>query len=87
MVYGSTTNELFRQGLIPVADVHAAADAFLANPQPSLHPLGTRYHLDIAAAVRADELARRILHDPGSALPAKQAAVRTAILLAQPRTR
>ena len=82
-----TVSDLFRRGAIPAADVHAAADAYLTNPQVGLLPLGTIYAVNVAVAVEADGLACRMLGDPGVALPAKRAAARTAILLARPQKR
>ncbi|WP_336489442.1 hypothetical protein [Methylobacterium nigriterrae] len=82
-----TVNDLFKRGAIPIAAVHAAADTYLTHPGTGMLPLGRAYAVNVVAAVEADALARCLLRDPGVALPVKQAAARTAILLARPRER
>ncbi len=87
MVTGPTISELIKQGIVLAADVHEAADAFLADPKVTFAALTAGYVVNVAAAVRQDRFARAILRSPTMAWPARQAAVRTAILLARPETR
>jgi len=84
MATGPTISELVKQGAILAADVHEAADAFLTDPTMTVAALTAGYVINVAAAVRRDRLARAILRSPTTAWPARQAAVRTAILLARP---
>ena len=85
MAANSTVGDLLHQGAILARDVHVAADAYLADPGISLFLLGVGYVLDLAAAVEADTFACKVLRNPAVTRPAKQAAVRAAILLARPR--
>lgn len=84
MATGPTISELVKQGVILAADVHEVADAFLTDPTISIVALAAGYVVNVAAAVRRDRFARAILRETTIAWPARQAAVRTAILLARP---
>ncbi len=83
---GPTVGGLLSSGEIRPADLSAAVDAFLANPDPGLVLIG-EYEVDVAAAVAARPHAVKVLQAARSGVAARRAAVRTAILLAQPRRR
>ena len=80
-----TINDLRKQGLISDADVDAAVDTFMADPALSAFIFGDVCRLNLGAAVKAGRLALDTLRDPKASSGLKRAAVREAILLAQPQ--
>ncbi|WP_156368999.1 hypothetical protein [Methylobacterium sp. Leaf100] len=50
-----TTGELFKAKAVTEADIVAAVDAFMADPNTTAFLFGEGYRLDIAEAVRAHE--------------------------------
>ena len=84
MAENPTTGELFKAKAILEADVVAAVDAFMADPTTTLVVFGEGYRIDLAAAVRNHEWASVTVATKDATEHLKRAAVRTAILLAQP---
>ena len=84
MAENPTTDELYKAGAIPEADVVAAVDAFIADPTTTLFVLGDGYRLDLARAVRSHPFANATISGGEATRTRKYSAVRTAILLARP---
>ncbi|WP_336490026.1 hypothetical protein [Methylobacterium nigriterrae] len=84
MATDPTIGDLFKQALVLDADVHAAVDAYMADAETGVFPVGEGYGLDLAAAVDAYGPAKRALADPNTSDAFKRTMVRTALLLARP---
>ena len=83
-----TTGDLLAQSLVTEDDLTAAVNAYLTDPSTTRQfPLGAAYTLNLIAAVRVHKYAGRTLNDPDASDSLKRAAVRKAILLAQPEKR
>ncbi|MER2266486.1 hypothetical protein [Methylobacterium oxalidis] len=82
-----TTSDLFKAKAITDGNVHAAVDAYIADPSTSLFVMGEGYGLDLAEAVQAHKWAKATVSHPTATEHLKRAAVRTAILLARPEKR
>lgn len=80
-----TVGTLFKSKDIDVDALHAAVDAYLADPTTTEFPLGGGYVLDLAAAVEAHPASRKALADPKESPVFKRTMVHTAIILAHPR--
>ena len=85
MATDPTIGELFKQALVLDADVRAAVDAYMADAETGVFPVGEGYGLDLAAAVGAHGPAKRALADPSASDGFKRTMVRTALLLARPQ--
>jgi hypothetical protein len=84
MAADPTIGELFKQALVLDADVRSAVDAYMADAETGVFPVGEGYGLDLAAAVEAHGPAKRALADPNASDSYKRTMVRTALLLARP---
>jgi hypothetical protein len=73
--------------LILGADLKAAVDAYMADPEVGLCPLGGSYMLDLTAAVGANRFALDTMCDPSVGPIHKREAVRAMILAAKPTRR
>jgi hypothetical protein len=83
-----TTGDLLAQSLVIEDDLTAAVNAYLTDPSTTRQfPLGAAYTLNLIAAVRVHKYVGRTLDDPDASDSLKRAAVRKAILLAQPEKR
>ena len=80
MATDPTIGELFKQALVLDADVRAAVDAYMADTETGVFPVGEGYGLDLAAAVDANGPAKRALADPSASNGFKRTG-RTALLL------
>lgn len=78
------TLDLFATLDIVDDDVSAVVDAYLANPKPGLMEFGEGYRIDPAAAVASHPFARTLINQPWTDAALRRAAVRAAILLAEP---
>jgi hypothetical protein len=82
-----TTGELFKAKAITAEDLHAAVDAYMADPTTTLFVMGESYGLNLAEAVRLHEWASVTVAHSTATDHLKRTAVRTAILLARPEKR
>ena len=87
MATGLTFGDLFKQALVLDADVCGAVDAYMADAQTGVFPIGEGYGLDLSAAFDAHGTARKVLADPGTSDTFKRTMARTPILLAPPKKR
>ncbi|MGU3668435.1 hypothetical protein ACLBX9_30000 [Methylobacterium sp. A49B] len=65
-------------------DITAVVEAYLANPQSGPINFGEGFRIDPAAAVAGHPFARTLMSQPWASDDLRRAAVRAAILLAQP---
>lgn len=65
-------------------DVVAVVSAYIADPTSGLISFGEGYRIDPAAAVAAHPFAKTLISQPWTSAELRRAAVRAAILLAQP---
>ena len=65
-------------------DVSAVVDAYLADPTSRLVKFGEGYQINPAAAVASHPFARTLIAQPWADMSLRRAAVRAAILLAEP---
>lgn len=65
-------------------DVSAVVDAYLADPSSGSVMFGEGYRINPAAAVAAHPFARTLINQPWAEAGLRRAAVRAAILLAEP---
>lgn len=65
-------------------DVAAVVDAYMANPRAGSVAFGDGYRIDPAAAVAAHPFANTLIGQPWASAELRRAAVRAAIMLAQP---
>jgi hypothetical protein len=84
MATDPTIGELFKQALILDADVHAAVNAYMADAETGVFPVGEGYGLDLGAAVDAHGPARKAVADPNASDTFKRSMVRAAIIMARP---
>jgi len=82
-----TIGELLRANVFSEDDVHAAVDAYLADPTTRWLRLPGSYELDVADAVASNIAARETLRRPRPTEPVKRRVVRSAILRARPEKR
>jgi len=78
------TLDLFATLDIVDDDVTAVVDAYMANPTSSSVSFGDGYRIDPAAAVAGHPFARTLIDQPWASAELRRAAVRAAILMAQP---
>jgi len=69
---------------VPIDDLVAAVDAYLADPTIRNHPLGSAYRIDLAAAVAKHLRERPTATPANSDEPSRRIEVRSALLLARP---
>jgi hypothetical protein len=67
-----------------IDDVSAVVDAYLADPSSGSVMFGEGYRINPAAAVAAHPFARTLINQPWAETGLRRAAVRAAILLAEP---
>ncbi|GJD97308.1 hypothetical protein [Methylobacterium iners] len=79
-----TICDLMQYGEIRGAHLAAAVDTYFRAPQTTAYAIGGAHVVDLAKAIRSSAEARLILADDTVPDSVKRAAVRTAILLAQP---
>lgn len=79
-----TTGTLRKAGRILDAEIEAAVDVALLNPDIRTYPLGGGFFINIAATVRADPTAALILARPGASKADVRREIRTAIMMARP---
>ena len=65
-------------------DVAAVVDAYIAGPTSGPVSFGNNYQIDPAAAVAAHPFANTLIGQPWASAELRRAAVRAAIMLAQP---
>ena len=80
-------SSLLARGKISKADLTAAVDAYLSDPETTAYPLGDQFALDLSAAVAAHPFTVKTLKQRKAGLSARRAAVRTALMLARPEKR
>ena len=78
------TLDLFDTFQVVDDDVTAVVDTYLAEPACGMVSFGEGFQLDPAAAVALHPFARILLHQPWTSADLRRAAVRAAIMLAQP---
>ncbi|MHC2109003.1 hypothetical protein [Methylobacterium sp. CM6246] len=84
MLSNPTVSDLIKSREVTNAQVNAALDAVFADPKIGTFELASGWVLDITAAVKADRHATATLKEPTARPSSRRAAVRSAILLAQP---
>ena len=87
MAENLTISSLLARGKISNADISAAVEAYLSDPETTAYPLGDQFALDLSAAVAAHPFTAKTLKHGKAGMSARRAAVRTALLLARPDTR
>lgn len=87
MATDPTIGDLFKQALVLDADVQAAVNAYMADAETGVFPVGEGYGLDLAAAVAAHGQSRSAIADPSASDTYKRTMVRTALILARPTKR
>jgi hypothetical protein len=87
MATDPTIGDLFKQTFVLDADVRAAVDAYMADAETGVFPIGEGYGLDLGAAVAAYKPSRAALADPNTSDAFKRTMVRAAIMMAQPMKR
>jgi hypothetical protein len=78
------TLDLFDTLDIVEDDVAAVVDAYMADPTSGPVSFGEGYRIDPAAAVAAHPFAKTLISQPWTSAELRRAAVRAAIMLAQP---
>ena len=79
-----TTAALYAAQPIVEDDVMAIIRAYVANPAQAVSAVGEGYVIDVAAAVNAHPFAASVMHASWTSTDLRLAAVRAAVLLAQP---
>ena len=87
MAENLTISSLLARGLISNADITAAVEAYLSDPETTTYRLGNQFALDLSAAVAAHPFTVKALKQGKAGVSARRAAVRTALLLARPEKR
>jgi hypothetical protein len=87
MAENLTISSLLARGKISNADIAAAVEAYLSNPEMTAYPLGEQFSLDLCAAVAAHPFTVKTLKQRKAGVSARRAAVRTALMLAIPEKR
>jgi hypothetical protein len=78
------TLDLFTTLDIVDDDVSAVVDAYLADPTPGSVAFGDGFRIDPAVAVASHPFARTLIDQPWADAGLRRAAIRAAILLAEP---
>lgn len=76
--------QLLETKAITRAELDAAVEAFLTNPQVGPFEVSAGYTVDLTAAVKADRHASATFKEPTAKIGSRRAAVRSALLLAKP---
>ena len=84
MVHDQTLWDLITTERIPIDNLVAAVDAYLADPTTRSHPLGSGYTIDLAEAVAAHQRIRSATARANPDKLSRRMAVRSALLLARP---
>ena len=84
MAKRAMTLDLFATLDILDEDVAAAVDAYMADPTSGPVPIGEGYRIHPAAAVADHPFANTLIGQPWTSEELRRAAVRAAILMAQP---
>lgn len=79
-----TTGELYKAKTVTVDEIVAAVDVFIRDPTVGMCRFASGHSFDPAAAVKAPPWAKATVTHADAIDFLKQAAVRTAILLARP---
>jgi hypothetical protein len=79
-----TTGELFKAAEISDAEIEAAIDTYIANPQVEPFRFKSGYKIDVVAAVQAHPPAKAAMGDVDRRPKFKHNMVRNGILLAHP---
>ncbi|TXN76597.1 hypothetical protein FV228_00135 [Methylobacterium sp. WL18] len=79
------TLDLFATLDIVEADVTAVVNAYMANPTSGTVPFGESYRIDPAAAIVDHPFANTLIDQHWASPELRRAAVRAAIMLAQPQ--
>jgi hypothetical protein len=87
MAENLTISSLLARGKISNADITAAVEAYLSDPETTAYPLGDQFWLDLSAAVAAHPFTVKTLKQGKAGVSARRAAVRTALMLAKPEKR
>jgi hypothetical protein len=87
MAENLTISSLLARGKISNADIAAAVEAYLSDPETTAYPLGDQFALDLSAAVAAHPFTAKTLKLGKAGVCARRAAVRTALMLACPEKR
>ena len=87
MAENLTVTNLLVRGLISNADISAAVEAYLSDPETTAYPLRDQFALDLSAAVAAHPFTVKMLKHGKAGISARRAAVRTALMLAKPEKR
>ena len=82
-----TTSTLLLGGLIREADLRAAVDAYMADPDVGLCPLGRSYMLNLTVAVGENRYALGVMRNPSLGEVRKREMVRSVLLSAKPTLR
>lgn len=75
--------QLLEAKVITRAELDAAVEAFLTNPQVGAFEIASGYAVDLTAAVKADRHATATFKEPTAKSGSRRAAVRSALLLAR----
>lgn len=84
MMHDQTLWDLVTTERVPIDDLVAAVDAYLADPTIQSHPLGSGYTIDLAAAVAAHQCEHQTAKRANTDKPSRRIEVRSALLLATP---
>ena len=87
MAENLTISSLLARGKISNADIAAAVETYLSDPETTAYLLGNQFSLNLSAAVAAHPFTAKTLKRGKIGVSARRAAVRTAILLARPEKR
>ena len=80
MAENLTISSLLARGKISNADIAAAVDAYLSDPETTAYRLGDQFSLDLSAAVAAHPFTAKTLKHGKAGLSARRAA----LMLAKP---
>ncbi|WP_342111312.1 hypothetical protein [Methylobacterium sp. SI9] len=75
--------KLLEAKVITRAELDAAVEAFIVNPQVGAFEIAPGYTVDLTAAVKADRHATATVKEPTAKSGSRRAAIRSALLLAR----
>lgn len=76
--------QMLEAKVITRAELDAAVEAFLTDPQVGAFEIASGYTVDLTAAVKADRHATATFKEPTAKIGSRRAAIRSALLLAKP---
>ena len=79
-----TASTLLLGGLIREADLRAAVDAYMADPDVGLCPIGQSHMLNLTKAIAANRYALEMMRNPSVGDLRKREMVRAVLLSAKP---